>query len=166
MRSVVMRGSELKSVTSNPRCRRVTSTPKPWYLRNSALSDFLLECKDPATTATIEVVDLTVLRTPRREWKNREISSSRRAAWLEQSDVIMSTDTVQALMLAAAQQSMSTAIEGFNLFSDQTYTLASATGSGARYARYHVVSQTSLSNFYQHVYTWLIALALWYGAAL
>ena len=43
----------------------------------------------------------------------------------------MSTDTVQALLLAAAQQSMSIAIEAFNFFSDRTYTLASATGSGA-----------------------------------
>ena len=78
----------------------------------------------------------------------------------------MSTDTVQALLLAAAQQSMSIAIEGSNLFSERTYTLASTTGSGARKAWYHVVSQTSPSNFFQHVHTWLIALALWYGAAL
>ena len=87
-------------------------------------------------------------------------------ALLEQSDVVMSTDIVQALMLAAAQQSMSVAIEGFNLFSDRTYTLASATGSGARYAWYHDVSQTSPSNFFQHVHTWLIAQALWYSSAL
>ena len=52
----------------------------------------------------------------------------------------MSTDTVQALLLAAAQQSMSITIVGFNLFSVRTYTLASATESGARYAWYHVVS--------------------------
>ena len=124
-----MRGSELKSVTSNPRCRRVTSTPKPWYLRNSALSDFLLECKDPATTATIEAVHLTVLRTPRESGKIAKFSSSHQAALLEQFDVVTSTDTVQALMLTAAQPSMSTAIEGFNLFYDRTYTLASVTGS-------------------------------------
>ena len=76
----------------------------------------------------------------RRQWKNREISSSRQAAQLEQSDVVMSNDTVQALTLTAAQQSMSIAIEGFNLFSERTYMLASAIGSGARYAWYHVVS--------------------------
>ena len=35
----------------------------------------------------------------------------------------MSTDTLQALLLAAAQQSMSIAIEGSNLFSDRTYTV-------------------------------------------
>ena len=128
-----MRGSKLKSVASNPRCRRVTSTPKPWYLRNSALSDFSLECKDPATTATIEVDDLTVLRTPRESGKIVNFFGLQ-AAWLEQSDVVTSTDTVQALMLTTAQQSMSTAIEEFNLFSDRTYTLASVTGSGARYA--------------------------------
>ena len=81
----------------------------------------------------------------------------------EQSDVVMSTDIEQALMLAAAQQSVSIAT---NLLSHQTYTLASATGSGARCAWYHVESQTSLSNFYQHVHTWSIALALWNGAAL
>ena len=75
---------------------------KAWYLRNSALSGFLLESKDPATTATLEVDDLTVLRTPREEWKNREISSSLRAALLEQSDVVMSTDTVQVLMLVGS----------------------------------------------------------------
>ena len=50
---------------------------------------------------------------------------------LEQSDVVMSTDSVQALLLAVAQQSMSIASVGFNLFSDRTYTLASATGTGA-----------------------------------
>ena len=32
----------------------------------------LVQCKNPATTATIGVDDLTVLRTPRGEWKNRE----------------------------------------------------------------------------------------------
>ena len=52
----------------------------------------------------------------------------------------MSTDTVQALLLTAAKQSMSTAIVGFHLFSVRTYTLASATGSGALHAWYHVVS--------------------------
>ena len=95
-----------------------------------------------------------------------EISPSFRAAWFAQSDVVMFTDIEQALTLAAAQQSVSIVIEGSNLFSDRTYTLASATGSGARYAWFHVVSQTSLSNFYQHIHTWLIPLALWNGAAL
>ena len=76
--------SELKSVTSNPRFKRVTSTAKPWYLRNSALSDFLLECKDPATTAV--TVDLSVLRTPKGEWKIRANSLPCWAAQLEQSE--------------------------------------------------------------------------------
>ena len=40
---------------------------KPWYLRSSALSGFSSGCRDPATTAAVD--DLTVLRTPRREWK-------------------------------------------------------------------------------------------------
>ena len=35
----------------------------------------LIGNKDPATTATIEVDDLTVLHTSRREWKNREIAA-------------------------------------------------------------------------------------------
>ena len=39
---------------------------------SAALSGFLLGCRDPATTAA--VVDLTVLRTPREEWKIRGIS--------------------------------------------------------------------------------------------
>ena len=59
MRSLVMRGSESKSVTSNPSCRRATSTPQPCYLRSSALTGFLWGCRDPATTATVEVDDLT-----------------------------------------------------------------------------------------------------------
>ena len=36
-------------------------------LRSSALSGFSSECRDPATTAAVD--DLTVLRTPREEWK-------------------------------------------------------------------------------------------------
>ena len=70
-------------------------------------------------------------------------------------------------MLAAAQQSVSAAIEVRHptSFGHQTYMLASATGSGARYAWHHAVSQTSPSNFHQHVRTWLIALASRNGAA-
>ena len=51
-------------------------------------------------------------------------------------------------------------------FGHRMYMLASATGSGARCAWHHDVSQTSLSNFYQHVHTWLISLASRNGAAL
>ena len=36
-------------------------------LRSAALSGFSSECRDPATTTAVD--DLTVLRTPRREWK-------------------------------------------------------------------------------------------------
>ena len=56
-----------RSATSNPSCRRATSTPRPWYLRSSALSGFSLGCRDLAITAAVD--DLAVLRTPRGEWK-------------------------------------------------------------------------------------------------
>ena len=51
-------------------------------------------------------------------------------------------------------------------FGHRTYMLAIVTGSGARCAWHHDVSQTSLSDFHQHVYTWLIVLASRNGAAL
>ena len=52
-----------RSATSNPSCRGATSTPRPWYLRSSALSGFSSGCRDPATTAAVD--DLTVLRRGR-----------------------------------------------------------------------------------------------------
>ena len=97
------------------------------------------------------------------QWKNREFLRLFRRLSLN-SLMCNVHRHCEALLLAAAQQSMSIAIVGLNLFSVRTYSLASATGSGARYAWYHVVSQTSPSNFFQHAH--LIALALWYGAAL
>ena len=50
-------------------------------------------------------------------------------------------------------------------FGHRTYMLASVTGSGARCAWHHDVSQTSPLNFHQHVRTWLIALALCNGVS-
>ena len=59
----------------------------------------LMGIQNPATTTAVD--DLTVLRTPRGEWKIRGNYLPFRASQLEQSGILMSIKIDQALMLAA-----------------------------------------------------------------